>query len=359
MTSSNSLAHNIDLNGIAISTSWEELKDRRIEYQTDLQQLKCVLPIAEWMSLVNHMHDLFVAKVLKNCEDEMVVDGYGLPPVVYSFVVFGSAGRLESTLWSDQDNGMIISDDFSESKNKYFEKFSMIVCDRLAYLGYEKCLGKVMCSEPMWRRSLQEWKSTLADWGKDMSWEPTRYLIIAADVRHIAGDYILTEQFKKALYQIFETSPELRFSILRNTVKHKATLNLLGRVVTERFGEHAGEFDVKYGLYIPLVNFVRFMAIQFSVQETMTQSRLDKLMSLGAEDIAIENCHKAFEIAIQLRASTSYTIVDGLFIGSNYIPEQDLKRKPIMHDLRESLGTVRRTHRVLQRMLRYADWKKL
>jgi CBS domain-containing protein len=345
----------VDFTEIATASSWDQLKLRRIEYQIRLQQLRLELPISVWMSQVNRMHDLITTKAIEICEQEMVEAGYGPPPVSYSFIVFGSAGRMESTMWSDQDNGLIISDDPNDYKDEYFEKFSTRLCDSLAYLGYDKCLGKVMCSEKLWRKSLREWKETLSDWRSDMRWEPIRYLIIASDARHIVGDHRLAEEFKDTLYQSFTEVPELQYAVLRNTVSHKATLNLLGQVVTERFGQHAGGFDIKYGVYIPLVNFVRFMSLQLGVRETMTQRRLDKLISLDSGNTLLENCQRSFETAIQLRVSTPYIIVDGLFTSSNYISEQELKIKPLLHELRECLGVVRRTHRALQRLLRFAE----
>jgi len=359
MESINSTDYILNFSGIPVASSWSQLKGIRIENQTHLQQQRFELPILEWMMQVNQMHDLITTKALEICEKEMMEAGYGPPPVPYSFIVFGSAGRKESTLWSDQDNGLIISTETNEFKDQYFKLFANRLCDQLAYLGYEKCLGKVMCSEPLWRKSLKEWEMTLAEWRSDMSWEPIRYLIITADMRHIAGDQRLTDALKDMFYRGFKEVPELQYAILRNTVRHKATLNILGQVVTERFGEHAGGFDIKYGVYIPLVNFVRFMALQLDVRETTTKKRLEKLISLDSDNVLLESCQKAFDMAIQLRMSTPCTLSEGLLIGSNYISEQELKKKTIMHELRESLGVIRGTHRALQRLLRFAERRKI
>ncbi|OAB43659.1 DUF294 nucleotidyltransferase-like domain-containing protein [Paenibacillus antarcticus] len=349
----------LDFSGISVASSWSQLKEQRIEYQTHLQQLRLTLTFLEWMTQVNLMHDLITTKALEICESDMLEAGYGPPPVPYSFIVFGSAGRMESTLWSDQDNGLIISNETNEFKDRYFEIFANLLCDQLAYLGYEKCLGKVMCSELLWRKTLMEWELTLTEWQSDMSWEPIRYLIIAADMRHIAGDQSLTVALKDLFYRGFKEVPELQYAILRNTVRHKATLNILGQVVTERFGDHAGGFDIKYGVYIPLVNFVRFMALQLDVRETTTKKRLQKLISLDSDNVLLESCQEAFDMAIKLRMSTPCTLSDGLLISSNYISEQELKNKTIMHELRESLGVIRRTHRALQRLLRFAERRKI
>ncbi|MHA0857936.1 DUF294 nucleotidyltransferase-like domain-containing protein [Paenibacillus sp. CMAA1364] len=349
----------MELDDIINTSTWAELRENRIATQQELLQLKRMIPIFEWISLVNHMHDLIFRRAVELCEQEMVEEGRGLPPVRYSFVVFGSAGRLESTMWSDQDNGLIISDELNEGKELYFEQFSIILCNRLAYLGYEKCLGKVMCEEPRWRQTLASWKSTLSEWRNELSWEPIRYLITAMDMRHISGDEDLTDELNDAFYSSFDNNAALQYAVLRNTVRHKATLNILGQVVTERFGEHTGEFDVKYGVYIPLVNFIRCMAIRSGVKETMTQRRLEQLIRLNPNNHSLVNCQHAFETAVQLRVSTSCTQTEGLFSGSHYISQEALKRKMVSEELRAALGVVRKTHRDLQRLLRYAGWRRI
>ncbi|MGF7045787.1 CBS domain-containing protein [Paenibacillus sp. DS2015] len=344
----------LDLQGIADACSLEDLRKRRIMAQTLLQQQKRELPISEWLSLVNQMHDLIAARVVYFCEQEMEA-GYGPPPVSYSFIVFGSSGRQESTLWSDQDNGLIISDEPNEGKERYFEAFGARLSDMLEQMGYEKCPGKVMCSESQWRKTLGDWGDTLTDWCSDLSWEPVRYLIIASDMRHITGDHDLSEGFRRLFYRWFGGNPELPVAVLRNTVRHKATINLLGQVVTERFGEHAGGFDVKYGVYIPIVNFVRFMALQQGVKETSTLKRLERLMALEASNMLFESCLEAFRMALELRASTNFTVKDGMLTSSGYLSDKELKNKSLMYELRDSLIVVRRTHRALQRSLRFTE----
>lgn len=280
--------------------------------------------------------------------------GYGPPPCAYAFIVFGSAGRQEATLWSDQDNGLIVEGEADEGKRRYFEVFGRRMSDLLEQVGYEKCEGKVMCSEPMWRKTLDEWKRQLAGWREQLEWEPVRYLLIASDMRHVAGSEALSAAWLAAFHENFNGNEQLNTAVLRNTVRHKATLNLLGQVVTERFGDHAGGFDIKYGMYIPLVNSVRHWSLLHGIRESSTLKRLDALEMLGQHDY-LDDLRTAFLTALRMRVHTPYTIQDGLLISSNYISEQDLKNKAFMTELRGSLILVRRMHRMLQRQLRAAE----
>ncbi|WP_042203416.1 DUF294 nucleotidyltransferase-like domain-containing protein [Paenibacillus camerounensis] len=339
---------------ITTAGSPQELRGRRAACQQALLKQLNVIPIEEWVSRVNAMHDMVAAAAVNICEAQMKEAGYGPPPCAYSFIVFGSAGREESTLWSDQDNGLIVEGEPDDLKRTYFTAFGELLSDVLEAAGYEKCDGRVMCSEPLWRKTLPEWKEQLSSWMSQMEWEPVRYLIIASDMRHVAGSAALSAEWREAFQAGFADNEKLTTAVLRNTVRHKATLNLLGQVLTERFGDYAGGFDIKYGVYIPLVNIVRHLALLHAVQDSSTLKRIERLSDLDKYE-HLEEIREAFLTALRMRVNTPYTEQDGLLSSSDYISENDLKNKQLMSELRESLLLVRRLHRALQRQLRSAE----
>lgn len=339
---------------IVTAGSPQELKARRTACQKVLLEQLNVIPVEEWMCRVNAMHDQIARTAVHICEAQMKEAGYGLPPCAYSFIVFGSAGRQEATLWSDQDNGLIVEGELDGLKKSYFEAFGAMLSDVLETTGYEKCDGKVMCSEPLWRKTLPEWEHQLAGWMEQLEWEPVRYLIIASDMRHVAGSVELSAKWKEAFHAGFADNHKLTMAVLRNTVRHKATLNLLGQVLTERFGDYAGGFDVKYGLYIPLVNIVRHLSLLHGIEDASTLKRLEHLAELDKYQ-HLEEIRRAFLTALKMRVNTPYTVEDGLLASSDYYAENDLKNKQLRAELRESLLLVRRLHKALQRQLRSAE----
>lgn len=345
---------NASFDSIAGAASPLELKQCRIAWQTLLLQQLNDVPIEQWLSRTNRMHDAVAERAVRLCEAEMIEAGYGPPPCAFSFVVFGSAGRREAILWSDQDNGLLIEGEPSEAKRVWFGAFGRKLSDLLETLGYEKCSGKVMCSEPMWARTMREWKEQLDGWAAAQEWEPVRYLIIASDMRHVAGSERLAEEWREYYMEGFLRNPGLHTAVLRNTVRHKATLNLLGQVLTERFGDHAGGFDVKYGVYIPLVNSVRQEALRSGIRETSTLGRLEQLGAADRRGVQ-EGVRSAFLTALRFRAGTPYETKDGLLVSSDYMPQSQLKNKQRMSELRDSLLVVRRIHRALQRRLRQEE----
>lgn len=336
-----------------VSTA-QQLRDQRIACQNQLIDMRSRLELREWIALINAMHDEIGVRAAAICEQEMWKAGLGRPPARYAFVAFGSSGRQEATLWSDQDNGLIIGDELEEEGLPYFREFGLRLANLLEYTGYPKCPGKVMCSEPLWSQKLGDWKHQISIWCEDQQWEPIRYFVIASDLRHIAGDRELSEAWVDHFQSSVKLHPDIGYAVLRNTVNHKATLNVMGRIVTERFGEHAGDFDVKYGVYIPLVNSIRTLALQRGIVETSTQKRMEKVLLLEEGSLLLESVDRAWLMGLRLRNDTPARIENGILVSSSYISGEQLKNKAIQYELRDTLAVVRRLHRALQREQRLA-----
>nr|WP_254438630.1 putative nucleotidyltransferase substrate binding domain-containing protein [Paenibacillus sp. DCT19] len=130
-------------------------------------------------------------------------------------------------------------------------------------------------------------------------------------------------------------------------------------MVTERFGEHAGGFDVKYGLYIPLVNSARFLALQHGIKETSTLKRIERLVSLEAVPLTLlDAAGRAFVSALEFRRNTPVVLKNDLQHSSGFLDEKQMKQKQVHYELRNTLGLVRRVHRALQRQLRFAERRR-
>ncbi|MEF2965521.1 DUF294 nucleotidyltransferase-like domain-containing protein [Paenibacillus sp. M1] len=354
----------VSFQAIRSASAPELLRSARFEVQQFLYDRFATTKIAAWNRQVGELHNTVMARAAALCEQQLDEEGFGSPPAAYAFVVFGSAGREEQTLWSDQDNGIIIENKDDPAVSAYFEIFGSRLSQLLEASGYPPCPGNVMVSNPLWRKRVSEWTGQFEAWREELGWEQVRYLMIAADMRFIAGDSRLYDNVRQSMYEIFErtSTPDQEFpaAVLRNTVRHKAALNVLGQVITEQTGEHAGDFDVKYGLYLPIVNAVRYLAVEYGINASSTSERLAQLNQLEAVPYRwLESCQKAFHTALRFRSMTSYTDEDGVLSGTGYLPGAILRQKEIKLELREALSTVKLMYRTLQRQQRYAERKWL
>ncbi|MGG6313458.1 DUF294 nucleotidyltransferase-like domain-containing protein [Paenibacillus macerans] len=356
--------NNAGLQAIRSASSPGLLRTARIDEQNRLYGKLTSMPIQVWNREVGELHDAVMTQACQLCEEEMIREGFGPPPSHYAFIAFGSAGRAEQTLWSDQDNGLIFGEGDPAQIAAYFETYGNKLSAILEQVGYPPCPGNVMLSNPLWRGNLEDWERQLMEWRDVLAWEQVRYLMIAADMRHIYGDAALSDALRKRMKRVMEldqgSERDMTAAILRNTVRHKAALNILGQVITESTGEHAGDFDVKYGLYIPIVNAVRYLALQYGVESSSTWERISQLYQLEAVPTRwLESCRRAFDTAVKLRSLTPPENEDGMLTGTHYLPQEMLKQKELRRELRESLSTVRLMYRTLQRQHRYAERKWL
>ncbi|WP_040206112.1 DUF294 nucleotidyltransferase-like domain-containing protein [Neobacillus jeddahensis] len=223
---------------------------------------------------LNHLHDEIIKQVVEVAINQ-VIDQHGPPPSPFSFFVMGSAGRLEQSVWSDQDHGIIYHDQNDEVKS-YFLTLGREISKGLFQAGYPYCDGGVMASNPFWCKSIAEWQQQLTKWVLESSWESIRYLLIFLDGRSFYGESTYVDQLKKHLYQT-TNKEQLLTKSLRNTLHLKKGINVLGKLLVETHGPHAGALNIKeIGLY-PYVNAVRLLSIKEKRLETSTLLRLEKI----------------------------------------------------------------------------------
>ncbi|MDX1655783.1 MAG: DUF294 nucleotidyltransferase-like domain-containing protein, partial [Candidatus Competibacteraceae bacterium] len=90
---------------------------------------------------------------------------FGPPPIGYAWLAGGSLGRREQTAHTDQDNCLLLPDDYREEQHgEYFRKLAEWVCQGLDDCGYILCPGDIMASNPRWRQPLRVWKDYFDRW---------------------------------------------------------------------------------------------------------------------------------------------------------------------------------------------------
>jgi CBS domain-containing protein len=223
---------------------------------------------------LNELHDEIMNQVLETSLKQ-TFPRIGPPPSPFSFFVMGSAGRLEQSLWSDQDHGIIYCDQSDEVK-AYFLALGKEISKGLYLAGYPYCDGGVMCSNPFWCKSQSEWEGQIKTWALAASWESIRYLLIFIDGRSLYGRHKLLEGLKNIVFQTVQTE-QLLARISNNTLNLKKGIGVLGQLLVETHGKHTGSLNIKETALFPYVNTVRLLAIKNNLLETSTLSRLEKL----------------------------------------------------------------------------------
>lgn len=234
---------------------------------------------------LNSFHDSIYEYVL-SLSMKVVTLRFGTAPSPYAFFVMGSAGRMEQSIWSDQDHGIIFKANSSAAK-AYFLELGQEVSEGLALAGYPKCPGGVMASNPLWCKSEEEWRQQLKVWGADSTWESNRYLLIFADARSLSGEHSLLENAKKELLSKIHHEQLIK-RLLQNTMNVKKGIGVLGQLLPETHGTYSGAINLKDTAFFPYVNAARLLAFKEGITATPTLSRLNQISELN---LPIEDQH--------------------------------------------------------------------
>lgn len=323
------------------------LRSLRDEIHEHMEALLSEQPVEQFYAVLNEAHDALIKRAIALAEADLARMGKS-PPVPYAYLLFGSGGREEQTLSSDQDSGLIYDDPEEaerEAASQYFAELAQSVVEMLQKLGYPPCEGNVISTNPDWRLSLSEWGGKLNEWFEEPDWERVRYLLIVADSRSIYGESGLAEKLKGLFYTDMLENPVIVRHMLNNTMRHKMLVGVFGQLLRERYGEDAGSLDVKYGAYIPMVNAIRMMSIRAGLRETST---LDRIHSLGRQGkLSAEEASSyagAFRLFLRLRLMATERSVDGMYTNNGKLSSRKLTK-----ELTDELKTGLRIGKKLQR----------
>lgn len=224
--------------------------------------------------------DLLAGRVLYLVEREMAETGRGNAPTGFALISMGSDGREEQTLITDQDYLVVYRDGGGDEADAYFKEFSELLVERMAEIGFKKCTGDIMPSNPTWRGSLSQWRRKLLsivryeyeDYGKNLM-----DLIVLSDARYVAGEEELAGELTGLIRGLEQDYFQVLWGMAKAATEMKLALGFLKRLWTEGSGEHKGEFNLKLLAWAPLVMNVRILAINQGIPVTNTVARLERL----------------------------------------------------------------------------------
>lgn len=340
-------ARSQQFNKIGAADRVDGLRCLRDQIHEQMEALLPTRPVEQLNEQLNETHDALITKAIMLSEADMARMGKGSPPVPYAYLLFGSGGRKEQTLSSDQDSGVVYRDpvENGEEVKAYFLELCHLIVNNLIHIGYPPCEGKVLSDNPDWCCSLSEWRTKLEAWFSEPAWEPVRYLLIIADGRCVYGDEIVACAFKDIFYSDTLGHPDIIRRMIENTMRHKVLVGVFGQLLKERYGEDAGSLDIKYGAYIPMVNSIRMMAIQANIRETSTLERIRKLVDVGKLSVADGNQYEqAFRFILRLRLMTTEQQEDGLYANNGKLHSSKLT-KEMTDELKSSLRQGKRLQR--------------
>ena len=197
-----------------------------------------------------------------------------------ALIVMGSEGRGEQILRTDQDNALILRDGENEAQ---FEPYMMTFNAYLLKLGFPKCSGNVMVSNPYWRRSVSGYKTVISQWVETFNEEALLSLSIFLDASCVAGDESLLIECRDYLNEHFEGRSDVLAHLAKSALAFETPLSLFSGFVLGR-AEHESELDIKKGGIFAIVHGIRILALEHKIGSTNTTERIKELNNIGLFD---------------------------------------------------------------------------
>ncbi|GAB2180372.1 hypothetical protein DLREEDagrD3_05950 [Denitratisoma sp. agr-D3] len=239
--------------------------------------------LTETLSTLN---DLLAVRLL-----ELTCLDFSLPRVDWCWLAFGSEGRFEQTLSTDQDNGIIFRAPPGEEEalRNVFLPFAQEVNRRLDTCGFPLCKGNIMAGNPDLCRSLDEWKERFLAWMRSADPEALLNATIFFDFRPIQGHTELAEELREWLLAAIPSEPMFQRFMAENAFRAKPPLGFLGNFLTDKGGDHPRTIDLKAFGSRPFVDAARILALANGIGETSTAQRLralEKKGKMAGEDVS-------------------------------------------------------------------------
>jgi CBS domain-containing protein len=217
--------------------------------------------------------DVITRQLIKQAEEKL-----GPAPVAYNWIAFGSQARRDQTGYSDQDNALLLHNDFqAEHHDAYFKTLAEYVCAGLDDCGYRYCNGEIMAQTDRWRQPIAVWQGYFDNWIRQPSPKALMHSSIFFDLRSIAGESSLCSQLQQHILAQSGGNDIFLASMTQNALHHRPPLGLFKQFVLEIDGEQKKTLNLKHRGVVPIIDIVRIYSLAAGLDAVNTQDRLQAL----------------------------------------------------------------------------------
>ncbi len=230
--------------------------------------------------LITLLNDHTVSRVIELC-----IEAQGDPGVPFTWLVFGSEGRKEQTLYTDQDNGILFEASSQEEANAIRQKLLPLAREinlALDDCGFMLCKGNIMAGNADLCLSRQEWSRRFSKIVREASPENLLYSTIFFDLRAIWGPNEGCQALRRELLSMIRGNDMFQRMMAQSAMQNRPPLGGLFRNFSlDKKGVEKDTLDLKIKGLAPFVDGVRVLALSHSVESCNTSERIRQLVSKG------------------------------------------------------------------------------
>jgi CBS domain-containing protein len=270
--------------------------------------------------IVSHLNDLLVERLVT-----LVAEHQGLDLSRACWLGFGSEGRLEQTIATDQDNGIVFEagPDLQADRDRWLALADEVNCG-LDACGYPLCKGNVMARNPACCLSVDEWCAKFDDWIERGAPEDLLNASIYFDLRALAGQEALAAPLRERVTTQASRWPRFLRQLAENALRHGPSLNWRGAL--DPTTDDSGEWiDLKLGGTAVFVDAARIFALAQGVAVTGTRARLEAVApAMKVPDDEAASWVHAFELLQTLRLRVQMERPDDRLENANRVDPRQL-----------------------------------
>ncbi|WJD70623.1 putative nucleotidyltransferase substrate binding domain-containing protein [Pseudomonas asiatica] len=230
--------------------------------------------------IITLLNDHTVCRVI-----ELALAERGDPGVPFSWLCFGSEGRREQTLHTDQDNGILFEAADSAEADAIRARLlplAQYINQFLAQCGFTLCKGNVMAGNPELCLSRSEWARRFSGFVREASPENLLGSSIYFDLRVVWGDEQGCEQLRQGLLEQVADNRIFQRMMADNALRQRPPVGRLREFVLTRQGnDKAATLDLKVQGLTPFVDGARLLALANGIGACNTLERLRQLVAKG------------------------------------------------------------------------------
>lgn len=304
------------------------------------------IPLTHISKIIFELNDATIKRIIQRCIKKMPSP----PPVNFAWLSMGSQGRKEQMLQTDQDNAIIFEDvpaEDLESVREYFLLLAKKVNKRLNIIGYAYCPADTMAKNPIWCRSLSEWKENAASWIQSPGDDQLLLSSIFFDFDISFGDVRLSNQLSDHIFELTRNNKRFLSILGATALRYPSPLGFFRQFLVEQDGENKDSFDIKKRAISPITDAGRVLILSHEVKNiSNTAERFEKLAQLEPtnKDLYL-SCSYTSKALIKFRTRQGLKHRnDGRFIKINELSKEDkIKLKRCFKTIKEvqELVTIR------------------
>jgi CBS domain-containing protein len=243
---------------------------------------------AEQLTLIiSTLNDALTQRII-----ELERAGHGVDDIEWCWLAFGSEGRYEQTISTDQDNGIIFADTSQRTPDETRARllpFAQAVNRTLDACGFPLCKGGIMAGNPQCCLSLAEWHGRFENWINNPTEGPLLNAVIFFDFRHLHGRQELAHALRASLLELARARPVFLRALAVYALESAPPLGLISDFETDNAPGAPGTIDLKLSGARLFVDAARVLSLAAATPHTNTAHRLRQAgsrINMREEEIA-------------------------------------------------------------------------